>query len=286
MADPPRDVREKDVTLQNGLRIHYYEWPGPRPNVILLHPSSGYGRMWEWTANALGPRFHVYALDQRGHGDSGRPDGDYSAEEYANDLYLFFREMGLDRAIVAGQSLGGRVGQVFAATHPELVQALALVGGPHPSNFFPTRQASIKVLEAAQRMLVSPTEFPSREAALEYLRSSRPRDREAALRHHLEHNLVPTGGGVAVKYDSVRVALGLAHMADDLRTYAAKASCPVAIVRGSRSAELTAAEAKEIAGCWKHAVVIDVDGDYALQMENPAGLAQALLSFAAQVVKD
>jgi len=32
--------------------------------------------------------------------------------------------------------------------------------------------------------------------------------------------------------------------------------------------------------------VIDVDGDYALQMENPAGLAQALVSFAAQVVKD
>lgn len=286
MAGPPRGVQEKDVTLQNGLPIHYYEWPGPRPDLILLHPSSGYGRMWEWTANSLGPRFHVYALDQRGHGDSGRPDGDYSAEEYAHDLYLFFREVGLDRAVVAGQSLGGRVGQVFAATHPEHVQALALVGGPHTSNFFPTRQAAIDVLGAAQRMLVSPTEFPSREAALEYLRSSRPRDREPALSHRLEHNLVSSGSGVAVKYDSVRVALGLAHMADNLRPYAAKATCPVAILRGSRSSELTAEEAKEIAGCWKNAGVIDVDGDYALQMENPAGLAQALLSFAAQVVKD
>src|SRR5438552_17680838 len=210
---PDRAFQEKDVTLPNGLKVHYYEWPGPKPNLVLLHPSSGYGRMWEWTVNHLGSSFHVYALDQRGHGDSGRPDGDYSAEEYAEDLHLFFREVGLDRAIVAGQSLGGRVGQVLAATHPEQVQALALVGGPHPSNFFPTRQATINVLGSAQRMLVSPTEFPSREAALEYLRSARPRDGQESLRHRLEHNFVATGSGVAVKYDSVRVAIGLAHLA-------------------------------------------------------------------------
>lgn len=236
MAEPARTFQEKDVTLSNGLKIHYYEWPGPQPNLVLLHPSSGYGRMWEATADALGSRCHVYALDQRGHGASGRPDGDYSAEEYAQDLALFFGAVGLDRAIVAGQSLGGRVGMVFAATHPERVQALALVGGPHTSNFFPTRQAAINVLGAAQRMLASPTEFPSPEAALEYLRSSRPRDREAALRHRLEHNFAPAAGGVAVKYDSVRVALGLAHMADNLRPYAAKAVCPVAILRGSSGA--------------------------------------------------
>src|SRR5262249_31548019 len=161
-------------------------------------------------------------LDQRGHGETGRPDGDYSAEEYARDLYLFFEALGIPRAIVAGQSLGGRVGQVFAAEHPDRVQALGLVGGPHPSNFFPTREATIKVLGAAQRMLESPTEFPTREAALQYLRSARPRDGEPALRHRLEHNFAPAGQGVAVKYDNVRVAIGLAHMADDLRTYAAR----------------------------------------------------------------
>ena len=286
MADKARDFQTNDVTLSNGLKIRYYEWPGTGPNLVLLHPSSGYGRMWEWTANALGSRFHVYALDQRGHGDSGRPDGDYSAEEYAQDLYLFFHKIGLDRAIVAGQSLGGRVGQVFAAVHPTMIQALGLVGGPHTSNFFPTREEVVKVLGSSHRMLESPSEFPSREAALAYLRFARPRDSQKSLEHRLEHNLVTTGGGVAVKYDKVRVALGLAHMADDLRKYAAKATCPVAILRGSRGSELTADQAKEMAGCWTNAVVIDVEGDYALQMENPAGLAQALSSFAAQAVKD
>jgi pimeloyl-ACP methyl ester carboxylesterase len=230
MADAHRPFHEKDVTLPGGLKVHYYEWPGPPPNLVLLHPSSGYGRMWEWTADALGSQCHVYALDQRGHGDSGRPDGDYAAEEYAHDLHMFFQAAGIPRAIVAGQSLGGRVGQVFAA--------------------------------------------------LASLRTLRPRDHEAWLRHRLEHNTVASGSGVAVKYDSVRVAIGLAHMADDLRKYAARARCPVAIVRGTRSSELTADEAREIAACWKNAVVVEVEGDYALQMENPAGLAKALIDFA------
>lgn len=275
-----RAFRGKDVTLPNGLALHYYEWPGDGPDLVLLHPSSGYGRMWEATADALGSRFHVYALDQRGHGDSGRPDGDYSAEEYAGDLHLFFREVGIDRAVIAGQSLGGRVGMVFGATWPQHTQALGLVGGPHPSNFFPTREATIGVLGAAQRMLESKTEFPSREAALEALRTTRPRDREEARRHRVEHNMVATPGGVAFKYDKVRVAIGLAHMADDLRKYAARTTCPVAILRGTESSELTAAQAREIAACWKHGVVVEIEGDYALQMENPSGLAKALLSLA------
>ncbi len=158
--------------------------------------------------------------------------------------------------------------------------------GPHPSNFFPTREATINALGAAQRMLTSTTEFPSREAALDYLKSLRPRDQESWLRHRLEHNTVPSGRGVAVKYDSARAALGLAHMADDLRKYTARTTCPVAIVRGRRSSELTAAQATEIAACWKDAVVIEVEGDYALQMENPAGLARALSDFVAGAVKD
>jgi len=286
MSSAARAFQEKTVTLSNGLTLHYYEWPGPRPNLVLLHPSSGYGRMWQATADALGSEFHVYALDQRGHGDSARPDGDYSAEEYADDLHLFFRQVGIDKAVVAGQSLGGRVGQVFAAVYPGEIQALGLVGGPHVSNFFPTRDEVIKVLGSAHRMLESKTEFPSREAALAYLRTARPRDQESALLHRLEHNFVASGSGVVAKYDKVRVALGLAHMADDLRKYAARAACPVALLRGTHSSELTAAQAKDLAGCWKNAVVIDIEGDYALQMENPSGLAKALSSFAAQALHE
>src|SRR5262249_62127408 len=141
-----RSMDEKDVILPNGLKAHYYEWPGPKPALVFLHPSSGYGRMWEWTASHLGSRFHIYAMDQRGHGSSGRPDGDYSAEEYANDLRLFLAAVRVQKAFLAGQSLGARVAQGFAAGYPEPTLGLALVGGPHLRNFFPTSRARLGVL--------------------------------------------------------------------------------------------------------------------------------------------
>lgn len=278
-----REIQEKTVTLPNRLNMHYYEWPGSGPNLIFLHPSSGYGRMWEWAADHLGDQFHIYAPDQRGHGQTGKPDGDYSAQEYAEDLLLFTQTLGIDRAVVAGQSLGGRVGQVFAAEHLEKTIALGLVGGPHLSNFFPTTEAVKSVLGSSQRALTAPTEFPSREAALELLRTTRPRDSQATLQHRVEHNYVDLPkGGVALRCDNVRVALGLAHMADNLRPYAARVTCPVAILRGSSGAELTREQAESVVSCWPNAQIIDVEGDYALQVENPAGLARALIAFVAQ----
>src|SRR5262249_52125610 len=154
---------------------------------------------------------------------------------------------------------GGRVGMVFAAIHPDRILGLGLVGGPHVSNFFPTRAETMKVLGAAHRMLESRTEFGSRDEALTYLRTARPRDQEAALRHRLEHNFIASGAGLVAKYDKVRVAIGLAHMADDLRKYATRTRCPVAILRGTHSSELTPEQAKDIAGSWKNASVIEVD---------------------------
>ena len=79
----------KGMTLSNGLKMRYYQWPGTGPNLVLLHPSSGYGRMWDMTARSLGGQLHVFALDQRGHGDTDRPDGIYTAEELCTKSTLF-----------------------------------------------------------------------------------------------------------------------------------------------------------------------------------------------------
>ena len=269
-----------DIVLSNGLQMRYYDWPGPEPVLVLLHPSSGYGRMWDVTARLLGGQFRVLAPDQRGHGDTGRPDASYSAEEYAEDLHLLLEALGLPRAVVAGHSLGGRVAQVFAAIYPQQAQAIILVGGPHYSNFFQERHRANAVLEGAERMRASQSEFAGGEAALAYLRGFRPNDSEEARRHRVEHNTRPLpGGGVAFKYDIGRVAQGLTHMADNLGVYARSVTCPVAVVRGSRSSHLTREEAERIAAFWRDCRIVEVDGDYALEVENPHGLAQAILEF-------
>src|ERR687891_177052 len=112
---PTRPYETHDVTLPAGHRLRYYKWAGSvaKTNVVLLHGSGSYGLQWEWVADHLGDRFRVFALDQRGHGDSGRPDGEYSAEEYADDLHQFVNTLGLGQIVIAGNSLGGRVAQVF-----------------------------------------------------------------------------------------------------------------------------------------------------------------------------
>src|SRR2546427_11662396 len=77
---------EKDVILSNGLKVHYYEWPGSKPALIFLHPSSGYGRLWEATANHLGSRLPNYAIDQRSHSSATPPDVAHSATDDASGL--------------------------------------------------------------------------------------------------------------------------------------------------------------------------------------------------------
>lgn len=280
MPGPHRPYETKDVTLAAGHRLRYYEWPGEGPNLILLHGSSGYGLMFEWTANFLGNRFHVYAPDQRGHGDSDKPDGTYSAQEYAQDLYEFMQALGIEKAVVGGHSLGGRVSQVFAATHPEMAQGVILIGGLHLSNFFQTTSNVTRILEAANAMLVSPTEFASRDDALDYIRTTRRNDTEESNLHRLEHNMDRVGEGYRFKYDKVRVAQSLTYQNDNLRPFAPMVQAPVFMARSTRGSELaTLQDAQDIAGLWRDATVVDVEGDYLLHITGPEAFANAIASF-------
>jgi 2-(acetamidomethylene)succinate hydrolase len=278
-----RPYQAHDVRLPAGHSLRYYEWAGSGTNLVLLHGSSSYGLQWQWVADHLSERFHVYSLDQRGHGDSGRPDGEYAAEEYADDVHQFVAEVGLDKIVIAGNSLGGRVAQVYAAEHPEQCAAAILLA-VHLSNFYHDRERMAAVLKSACTMLNSPTEFASREEALAFLKASRgERETEASLNHRIDHNMNQIGSGFRVKYDTVRVAQGLTHMAKDLRTYAARVECPVLVVRSSVDSELSSDQAVEIASLWKNGDTVDVEGGYLLYIQNPGGTAHAITAFVERV---
>ena len=279
-----RSYQTHDLRLPAGHTLRYYEWPGSGANLVLLHGSSGYGLVWEWVADHLSERFHVFALDQRGHGDSGRPDGEYSAEEYAEDVHQFVNALGLGRIVIGGNSLGGRVAQVFAAAYPQQCDAAVLMA-VHLSNFYHDRERMAAVLASACAMFNSPTEFASREEAMAYLQGSRGgRETEASLNHRIDHNMDRVGDGYRVKYDPVRVAQGLTHMAKDLRADAARVSCPVLVVRNTVGSELSPEQAVTIAGLWKHGRTVDVEGGSLLYIQNPAGLAEAITAFVERAV--
>lgn len=280
-----REFVEKDVVLSNGLAVHYNEWPGKGPAMVLLHPTCGYGRIWEWMVEEFGDRFHIYAPDQRGHGRSARPDGDYSAQEYAEDVNLFMEQLGIDKAIIVGHSLGGRVAQVFASHYPERVLATVLMA-THVANFFQTIESVHAVMKDAYGWLSTPTSFADRQEAFTFMRERRPflHDPDAALEHRMDHNFVALEDGrLALRYDLTRVSQGLVYLMFNMRPFAARVECPVLLLRASRGASPSRDQADEIAKCWKRAKVVDVDGYYALQLENPSGTAAEIQAFLSEV---
>lgn len=108
--------------MLGGLRFHYREWPNPGAQaLVLLHGFTGHARTWDSLAAAMQARYHVYALDQRGHGDSSWAE-DYGVDAMVSDVDRFVRALGLKRFALLGLSMGGRTAYHYAGTHPEEVE--------------------------------------------------------------------------------------------------------------------------------------------------------------------
>ncbi len=118
----------------DGLTTHYVE-KGEGPPVILLHGFAYDSYLWAENIDALAARFKVYALDLWGWGYSTREPLDYGYDLYARQLRLFMDRLGLERASLVGQSMGGGTAIRFAVQHRERVDKLVLVdvaGLPNP----------------------------------------------------------------------------------------------------------------------------------------------------------
>ena len=106
-----------------------YRMAGKGPVVVLIHGMAGSSRTWLDVMRLLARDYTVIAPDLLGHGESAKPMGDYSLGAYASGLRdLLVGTLGIERATVVGQSLGGGVAMQLAYQHPELCERLVLVG--------------------------------------------------------------------------------------------------------------------------------------------------------------
>lgn len=129
MIEQTSAIRLAHAQLSTGFRMHYAEGGDPAAHpLIMLHGLSDSWFSYSLVLPALAERYHVYALDQRGHGDSERPAAGYSAEELAADAVAFMDAVGLPRATVVGHSMGSIVATTLALRAPERLAALILVG--------------------------------------------------------------------------------------------------------------------------------------------------------------
>jgi pimeloyl-ACP methyl ester carboxylesterase len=122
------NARKQKVRLANGITLAYVELGDPKGEpLLLLHGYTDTSRSWTQVAPYL-LRHRLLIPDQRGHGGSDAPPCCYSAAVFADDARLFLDSMKVDKAAVAGHSLGSMVVMALAAEHPERVTKVALIG--------------------------------------------------------------------------------------------------------------------------------------------------------------
>ena len=114
----------------DGVTINFAEGPPSGPPLVLLH---GGGDRWQHflpIIPSLVMRWHIYGLDLRGHGKSGRVPGQYRPEHYVADIVAFLESQLAERAILFGHSVGGWIALLVAAEMVDRVQALILGDPP------------------------------------------------------------------------------------------------------------------------------------------------------------
>jgi non-heme chloroperoxidase len=117
------------VQLSTGVTINYLEQGDMQGEpVILLHGTSDSWNSFAPILPLLSSSYHVFALDQRGHGDSSKVTCCYTMDDFAADVVAFMDAKGIDRATVVGHSMGSMIAQLVAIHYPERIDRLVLAG--------------------------------------------------------------------------------------------------------------------------------------------------------------
>jgi pimeloyl-ACP methyl ester carboxylesterase len=116
----------KQFIQSNGIRLAYEERGSGEPLVLIMGLGAD-GQVWEAHAQAYAKKFRCFLVDNRGTGDSDKPEGPYTTAQMADDYAGLIRGLGLGKVRVAGISMGGAIAQELALRHPDLVRSMLLV---------------------------------------------------------------------------------------------------------------------------------------------------------------
>lgn len=248
-------VEPREQTIEaRGLKFYYTEW-GNRdsPAVILLHGLSSTCRLWDPVAVALQDRYHVIALDQRGHGDtSWSEEGAYSGEDFVGDLEALVDLWELDSVDLIGLSMGGMNSIAYAARHPGNVRHLVVIDIPpaFKREKRPGRELDKYISERGHG------ELPDLEAALKLARLTNQTTPDGPLKHRLKHLLKQFPNGKWQNKHDARVSYYWEP--SDLWDELPKVTAPVLIMRGGKSEVLRDKDADRMLREFPNATLVDI----------------------------
>ncbi|MDH3683070.1 MAG: alpha/beta hydrolase [Acidimicrobiia bacterium] len=275
---PTVRYRSNNVVMRHQ-RFHYLEWGEPgAPPILLLHGSNQSAHSFDLVSLHLADRFHVYALDQRGHGDSEwAKDSDYSSMAMGLDAAAFIDAMGLEHLVVVGHSMGGQNAMRLALEHPDRVRKLVLVDiGPEVS------EDGAKVI---RRFVTETREFDDIDHFVARVQKYDPYRSRIHIERTVRYNLLRRADGKFVsKHDhGPRLKATGEHRRrgdrftlDDVRDLA----MPLLIIRGADSAIFTAEAAERFAEAVPDSRLrIVPDAGHNVHGQNTPGFLHALVPF-------
>jgi len=159
-------AKECFVTVNN-LRLRYFDFgtEGKQP-MLCLHGHAAQAHIWDEFGEAMSPYYHVYALDQRGHGGSQWATDGYQREQMVADLTALMDTLNLTKVVLVGHSMGGWSSLYYTPDHQDRVDKIILVDiAPEPS------EAMIKMMATRPP---TPMEFATFDEAATWARSMNP----------------------------------------------------------------------------------------------------------------
>jgi pimeloyl-ACP methyl ester carboxylesterase len=277
----PPDVRylSRNVVLRHQ-RFHFLEWGDPQAEpILLLHGGNQSAHSWDLVSLHLSDRYHVLALDQRGHGDSEWNRGaDYSIAAMAEDAQAFIAELGLERPIVFGHSMGGMVTLALATSRPELARALVVVDvGPQISE-----DGTRMIRDFVHRNI----EFDDLEEFLDAVEKYDPYRTRSHMERTIKYNLLKRADG---RYISKVDRRRFLHQDEAERTRSlgvprleamSRIPCPTLVVRGGNSKVLEAEPAERFRAALPVGQLVTVpDCGHNVQSQNTPGFLDAIGPF-------
>jgi pimeloyl-ACP methyl ester carboxylesterase len=261
-------------TVLRGQRFHYLEWGEPgRPQLVLLHGGNQSAHSWDLVSLHLADRYHVFALDQRGHGDSEwSRELDYSIDAMVDDAAAFVDALGLDRPVIFGHSMGGRVTLTLAVRHPGIARALVIVDvGP---------EISSEGAKTIQNFVVRNLEFEDLDVFLDNVVAYDPFRTRAHIERTVRYNVLQRADGTYIsKVDHRRIPMPNRELTlDHCRTI----TCPVLVVRGAESNILEPDAAERFVAALPAGTLVTVPAcGHNVHSGNTAGFLDAVTGFVA-----
>jgi len=138
--------------LVNGVNLSVRDVGFGSPTLVFVHYWGGTGRTWDLVAAKLSRAYRCVAPDLRGWGGSDRPAGagDYDLDVQANDIAALITSLDLQRYVLIGHSMGGKIAQILAARRPTGLLGLALVASAPPTPLAVPSEQRRAILESYQ----------------------------------------------------------------------------------------------------------------------------------------